>query len=99
MAFFHLKLQPPRPSFPFDATNEENAAMQQHAAYWQAKAQDRVAIVVGPVFDPAGAYGMAVVEVADEAAARALGDNDPVVRAGLGFAYVVAQIPSIIMRA
>ena len=58
-----------------------------------------VAVVVGPVFDPAGAYGMAVVEAADEAAAKALGDNDPVVRAGLGFAYSVASIPSIIMRA
>jgi uncharacterized protein YciI len=99
MAFFHLKLQPPRPSFPFDATEEENAAMQEHAVYWRAKAEERIAVVVGPVFDPAGAYGLAVVEVADEAAAKALGDNDPVVLAGLGFAYAVAAIPSIIMRA
>lgn len=99
MAFFHLKLQAPRPSFPFDATEEEKAAMQEHSAYWQAKADERVALVVGPVFDPAGPYGMAVVEVADEAAAMALGDNDPVVKAGLGFAYAVAAIPSLIMRA
>jgi uncharacterized protein YciI len=99
MAFFHLRLQSPRPTFPFDATDAEKAAMQRHGAYWKAKAEERIAVVVGPVFDPAGAYGMAVAEAADEAAAKALGDNDPVVQAGLGFAYAVASIPSIIMRA
>lgn len=97
MAFFHLKLKAPRPTFPFDATEREKAAMQQHSVYWHAKAAERIA--VEPVFDPAGAYGIAVIEVADEAAAKSLGDQDPVVQAGLGFSYAVASIPSIIMRA
>ena len=99
MAYFHMRLVPPRKTFPFDATDAENAAMAEHAAYWRAKAEIRTAIAVGPVFDPAGAYGMAVVEVADEAAARVLADGDPVVKSGLGFAFEIAPMPSLIMRA
>jgi hypothetical protein len=33
MAYFHLKLVPSRSGFPHDATGEEMAAMQQHAAF------------------------------------------------------------------
>jgi uncharacterized protein YciI len=98
MAYFHLKLLPPRPTFPADMTDAERGAMDKHFAYWQQKADERVAIVVGPVFDTNGAYGMAVVETDDESAAKALGDNDPVVKAGLGFGYAVASIPSAILR-
>jgi uncharacterized protein YciI len=99
MAYFHLKLIPPRSTFPSDMTEVEREAMGRHAAYWQGKAEERIAIAVGPVFDPAGTYGMAVVEIHDEDAAQALGENDPVVQAGLGFRYAVASIPSLIPRA
>jgi len=99
MAYFHMKLVPPRKTFPFDATDAENAAMAEHAAYWRAKAAARTAIVAGPVFDPAGAFGVVVVETTDEAAAKALGENDPVVKAGLGFAFETALMPSLILRA
>lgn len=98
MAYFHLKLLPPRPTFPGDMTDAEREAMNRHFAFWQQKADERVAIVVGPVLDPNGVYGMAVVETSDENAARALGDDDPIVKAGLGFSYAVASIPSAILR-
>ncbi|WFU08534.1 YciI family protein [Rhizobium sp. CB3090] len=98
MAYFHLKLVPPRPSFPHDATGEEMAAMQQHAAYWREHASVGTAIVVGPVFAADGAFGMAVVDVEDAAAAKALGDADPVVLAGLGFHIEISPMPSIILR-
>lgn len=98
MAYFMLKLNAPRPSFPFDATEAEGAAMAAHSGYWQEKARVGQAIAVGPVFDPAGPFGMAVVECADEASARMLADADPVVLAGLGFRYDVFSIPSIILR-
>lgn len=98
MAYFHLRLTPPRPTFPGDMTDVEREAMGRHAAYWRQMADKRVAIAVGPVFDADGAYGMAVVETDDESSARALGENDPVVKAGLGFSYAVATIPSIILR-
>jgi uncharacterized protein YciI len=98
MAYFHLKLVPPRPGFPHDASPEEMTAMQAHFAYWQGQAEKGVAIAVGPVFSEGGAFGIAVVEVADAAAAQALADNDPVNKAGLGFRFETAPMPSIILR-
>ncbi|MGO4438006.1 YciI family protein [Rhizobium sp. RAF56] len=98
MAYFHLKLLPPRQTFPHDATEEETAAMQRHAAYWRRNADTGMAIAVGPVFDPRGAWGMAVIEAADPAAAKVIADADPVVLAGLGFRYEISPIPSLILR-
>ena len=37
----------------------------------------------GPVMATSGAFGLAILEVADEAEARQFGENDPSVRAGL----------------
>jgi hypothetical protein len=45
MAYFHLKLVPPRSTFPHDATSEEMAAMERHSVYWR------------PVFAKDGALG------------------------------------------
>jgi uncharacterized protein YciI len=98
MAYFLLRLKAPRPSFPFDATEEETARMQEHFAFWQEKADAGTAIVVGPVFDPAGVWGMGLVEVGDESAARALYESDPIIRAGLGFSYDVLPVPQLILR-
>jgi hypothetical protein len=98
MAYFHLKLMPPRQGFPHDATAEEMAAMQRHAAYWRQNAGTGMAIAVGPVFEKQGAWGMAIIEVADVETANAAGDADPVILAGLGFRYEVSPIPSLILR-
>ncbi|QRM53436.1 YciI family protein [Sinorhizobium sp. BG8] len=98
MAYFHLKLVPPRPRFPHDANELEKAAFDRHAAYWREKAAARTAIAVGPVFEGEGAWGMAVVEVATFAEAEALAGEDPVIRAGLGFRFDVSPMPSLILR-
>jgi hypothetical protein len=98
MAYFLARLAPPRPGFPADMTAEEGVAMQAHAGYWTARAAQGAAVAVGPVFDPAGAWGMAVLDCADAAAARRLVDADPVIGAALGFRYDVFPIPSLILR-
>ena len=98
MAYFHLKLVAPRPGFPHDATPEEMRAMQAHATYWQGHADNGVAIAVGPVFAEGGAFGIALVEVADASAAKALCNTDPVIEADLGFRFEIAAMPSIILR-
>ncbi|MEZ2129903.1 MULTISPECIES: YciI family protein [unclassified Sinorhizobium] len=98
MAYFHMKLVPPRPSFPHDATGEEMAAMKEHADYWLRQTQAGTAIAVGPVFDPRGAWGMAVVEVDDADAVQALIEADPVTIADLGFSYEVSPMPSLLFR-
>ena len=78
---FHLcKLLPPRPTFPADMTAEEAGLMQEHVAYWQRAADRGAAVIVGPVFDPAGIWGLAIVDVSDAAEASDLtetGSADP----------------------
>jgi uncharacterized protein YciI len=98
MAYFLLRLTPPRPSFPFDATAAEKALFSDHAAYWLERAEAGQAIAVGPVFDPAGTWGLALVEAEDAERAQALGATDPVVTADAGFAYTVSPVPSLILR-
>ncbi len=72
--------------------------MARHADYWRAQAKAGVAIAVGPVFEGEGAWGMAVIEVADEAAAHQVADGDPIVQAPFGFRFIVSPIRSLIMR-
>ena len=98
MAYFHLKLMAPRPSFPHDASPEEMTAMQTHFGYWQRLADQGVAIAVGPVFAEGGAFGLALVEAADQASAQELADRDPMITSGLGFRFVTSLMPSIILR-
>lgn len=98
MAHFLLKLHGPRATFPGDASDEEREAMRLHAEYWQALIDNRTAIAVGPVFDPAGAWGMALVETENAERAERLGWDDPVILSGLGFSYSLATIPSIMLR-
>src|SRR5262245_29446465 len=84
MPHFFLKLIPPRPTFPTDMNETERAAMQRHAAYLAELIEKGAGIAFGPVFDPAGVFGMGIVEAEDEAAARALTDKDPAVTSGVG---------------
>jgi len=81
---FFVKLIPPRRSFPADTSEAEGAVMGRHAEYLRTLLADGRGLVFGPVMDPAGVFGMGIVEAADEAAVRALTDADPVVTEGIG---------------
>lgn len=98
MPYFFCKLIGPRPTFPFDMNEAEATAMAAHSAYWQEQAGKGVAIAVGPVFDPKGPFGVAIAEAADDTAMRAVLDADPIIQAGLGFAFEMHGIPSLILR-
>ncbi len=98
MAYFFLRLVPPRPRFPHDATGEEMAAMSRHADYWHRNAEERSAIAAGPVFEGEGAWGMAVVSAEDQQAAQAMADADPIIQSGYGFRFDILPMPSIILR-
>lgn len=89
MAFFFCRLLPPRPTFPFDATDEERRLMSEHAAYLRGLGERGTMLVAGPVPEGQGAWGLAVFEASAEADVRALTDADPVVSAGRGFSYSV----------
>ena len=80
---FFMKLIPPRPTFATDITPDEAKLMQQHSDYWTAQFAKGSVLIIGPVLDPKGIFGMAVLETATEEEARALAMNDPSVKAGL----------------
>jgi uncharacterized protein len=78
-----IRLIPPRPTFDKDATPAEEALMEQHFAYWKDLNAKGICEFGGPVLDPKGVYGILVVRANSEDEARALGDADPSVKAGV----------------
>jgi uncharacterized protein len=74
---FFLKLNPPRSTFMADMTAEEKAVMQAHVAYWKPYVESGLVIVLGPVMDPKGGYGIAVVRVDSEDQLNEIIAKDP----------------------
>jgi len=74
---FFLKLNPPRPSFTVDMTEDERNVMLKHVAYWSSYVNDGTVIVLGPVMDPKGGYGIAVIRVDSDEQLNQLLANDP----------------------
>jgi uncharacterized protein len=79
-------------------TEEEGAIMQEHFGYWVGLIKERRAVAYGPVMDPKGTYGIAVVEVEDEATANSIAENDPAITANAGFQLELYQMPDAIVR-
>jgi uncharacterized protein len=80
---FLLKLFAPRPTFHLDMTEAERDVMQRHTAYWRTLLDRGVALAYGPVLDPSGSWGVAIMEVADIAAAREIAAQDPAGKSGM----------------
>lgn len=66
-----------------DANAEELALMKQHAAYLEEEFLAGKVLLYGPVLAPEGAFGIAILEVENEAEAREFGEKDPSVVAGM----------------
>lgn len=92
MPFFVCRLIPPRPSFASDMTEPEAAAMAEHAAYWAGLMETGPVVVYGPVADPEGLYGLAIVEAAGSEEIERLTAADPAILAGLGLRYHCAPM-------
>lgn len=93
MNTFFCKLVPPRPTFSQDVTEAEREIMREHAAYWQRCLEAGHVVAFGLVADPAGAFGMGIIEVADEDEARRLTAEDPAILSGRGFRYEIHPMP------
>ena len=98
MSYFLYKLIPPRPTFIQDMTAAEAQVMGEHGLYWSGLAGSGIAVVFGPVLDPAGGWGMAVVDTKDEGEARVLGVNDPAIQSGRGFRFEIYPMPRATLR-
>ena len=90
---FFCRLLPPRPTFAMDMSPAEKQSMQEHVVYWRDCMAKGKGVVFGQVADPAAAYGIVIIEVADANEARQITDNDPAVRAGFGLRYDIQPMP------
>jgi hypothetical protein len=100
MAAFFCKLVPPRPTFALDLSPAELEVMKRHALYWQdliARCVVRV-FALGPVMDPAGTFGIVVMEREDETAVRLLTGGDPAITADIGMRYEIHPMPRGVMH-
>ena len=97
MAYFMYRLNPPRPTFAGDMSDDEAGAMGLHAEYWQRLLDAGRVVVFGPVADPAGLFGMAVVEASDATEVAAMGEADPAVTAGV-CTFDVLEMPATSVR-
>lgn len=93
MLTFFCRLNPPRPTFALDMTADEGELMRRHAVHWREAMGRGQVVAFGLVGDPKGPFGIGIVQVEDEAAARAFTDADPVVASGRGFHYDILPMP------
>jgi uncharacterized protein YndB with AHSA1/START domain len=91
-AVFVNRLIHARPTFPMDMSAEERAIMGRHAAYWAPLVEDGTVIVLGPVGDAAGVYGLGIVRTNDAHANAAFLAGDPAITANIGFRYETAPM-------
>jgi uncharacterized protein YciI len=74
-------LHPPRDNFAATMTDEERAVWSVHFERFQRLLAEGVVILVGPTLGPVNT-GIAIIEAPDEAAARKVMEEDPVVAGG-----------------
>ncbi|HEY2722123.1 MAG TPA: YciI family protein [Chitinophagaceae bacterium] len=79
---FFIRLNPPRPDFATTMSEEERSIMQRHIAYWTPFLNDGTLIVFGPVMDPKGTFGMAVIAANNLEEANQLAFTDPATELG-----------------
>jgi len=75
--YFALRLIPSRPTFSQDMSPEERSIMMQHVGYWKGLMDKGFVLAFGPVLDPAGVYGLGIVEVDNEDQVKEFTTNDP----------------------
>jgi uncharacterized protein YndB with AHSA1/START domain len=93
-----LRLIPPRPTFAEDMTEQERRVMMEHVVYWHGRTNANEVIAFGPVADPKGGWGVAIVEVEGEARVKKLTTEDPAIVNVLGMRYEVLPMPRVVVR-
>ena len=86
----------PAATFMQNMTVDERAVMEEHGRYWQQKLGEGIAIAFGPVADPAGGWGLGLVEARDDAELQTIQAGDPAIKANLGFRYESLPMPRLV---
>lgn len=95
---FAYKLIPPRPTFAADMSDGERAVMAEHAGYWTTLFERGQVAVFGAVLEPAGVWGLAVVEADSVEAVRAMAADDPAVRTQTCSFEIGTMLPGTLVR-
>ncbi len=98
MKKFLFRLISPRPTFAVDMTEAERAIMQNHVAYWKSLVDEGPAVAFGPVLDPKGVWGVAIIELEDDVDPLTIRSRDPVYVAQLGGYEILPMSPGTITR-
>lgn len=96
--YFLAKLIPPRPSFMVDMTADERQMMVNHGAYLRKHVETGTVVIMGPVQDQAGSWGLAIFEAGSEDEVRAITARDPTSLSGLGFRWEIFPMAQAIVR-
>ncbi len=95
---FVYRLIPPRPTFAADMSGREMAVMGEHAGYWMNLFEDGRVVVFGAVLEPAGVWGLAVVEAESVDEVRAMAQDDPAVSTGTCTFEIGQMLPGSVVR-
>lgn len=94
---FVYKVIPPRPTFATDQSDAEAAIMSEHVNYWTGLMREGKAVAFGPVLEPAGFWGLGIVEGETEADVQEISQSDPVVTSGVATVEIY-PMPRAIVR-
>ena len=94
MPYFLCKLIPPRPTFPLDMSRAERAVMLAHQDYWLPHLNAGLVIVMGPVADPAGAYGVMIAHAPSQKMLEDWQAKDPAILSQLDFRFENYPMPT-----
>lgn len=97
MKWYLFRLIASRSDFAYTMTDEEQATMGRHSAYWREHLTQGTALIYSPVADPAGPWGLCIAQAQDEDDAKALTDSDPAVIEGVGH-YEILELFSPVLR-
>jgi uncharacterized protein len=98
MEYFVYRLIPPRPDFDSTMSEREAAAMEGHFSYWQGLIDGGDVLVYGPVGDPAGTWGLAVLRARSADAVQAIGQRDPAVTSGVARFEVLPMLVAMVKQ-
>jgi hypothetical protein len=96
MMGFVFRLVPPRPDFAFTMTDDERSTMLDHSGYWSGLAEEGSVLAFGPVADPNGPYGIAIVLADSLDSAEQMRDGDPVMTSHHGFTTEISPMLALV---
>jgi hypothetical protein len=97
MSWYLLRLIAERPDFAYTMTEDEQATMGRHSAYWRRHLDVGTALIFSPVADPAGPWGLCIAQAGDGHGVQELADADPAVTEGVGH-YEILELFSPVIR-